>query len=85
MEEIKFNKDLEVTEDMVSALISGRRPEGMGYEEFRIKRKALAKFLKARKRGRFFYVSKEKGKETIDGVERDVIKSYGPYKKSNNN
>lgn len=85
MEEIKYNKDLEVTEEMIASLMSGKRPEGMNFEEFKIKRKALNKFMKQRKKGRFVYISKELGKETVDGKEIDVIKSYGPYRKDKNN
>lgn len=85
MEEITYNKDVEVTEEMIASLMSGRRPEGMNFEEFKIKRKALNKFMKRRNKGRFVYISKELGKEIIDGIERDVIKSYGPYRKDKNN
>lgn len=72
----------ELREDVVSMLLAGKRPEGMDYREFQIKRKAVQTFLKRTKKGRFVYISKEQ--DTIvneDGSKQNVIKSYGPYKK----
>ena len=66
---------------IVGQLLSGKRPEGMSYDEFRIKRKALNAYLKRRKRGRFFYVATEVDYEMIDGKKKLVNKSYGPYRK----
>lgn len=39
-------------EQIVRQLIRGERPEGMDYKEFRIKRKAIQKFLKNRRYAR---------------------------------
>lgn len=66
---------------IVGQLLAGIRPEGMDYNEFRIKRKALNTYLKHRKRGRFFYVATEVDYEMIDDKKQLVKKSYGPYRK----
>ena len=39
----------------ISELMSGKRPEGMSKKEFKIKRKAIQKFINEYKRGRIFY------------------------------
>ena len=44
---------IEIREDHISELMCGKRPEGMDYNEFRVKRKAIQLFLK--QRGRIFY------------------------------
>lgn len=38
----------ETDEEIIKQLVRGERPEGMDYEEFRIKRKAIQKYLKNR-------------------------------------
>ena len=43
---MKDEKEVVIEEEYISQLIRGERPEGMDYEEFRIKRKALNRFLK---------------------------------------
>lgn len=45
--------------DHIAMLLRGERPEGMPYEEFRLKRKAVERFLKLRKR----YGSKVQSKD----------------------
>jgi len=37
---------------MIEKLMRGERPEGMDFEEFKIKRKAIQKFIKKYLRGR---------------------------------
>lgn len=39
-------KPIEIREDHISSLICGKRPEGMDYQEFRLKRKAIQRFIK---------------------------------------
>ena len=82
MEAIDYSNKEEPKEDIVAMLLSGKRPEGMGFEEYRVKRAAVQTFLRRRKRGRFIYISKELGTETIEGEKKEVIKSYGPYVKN---
>lgn len=36
-------------EQIVKQLMRGERPEGMDYKEFRVKRKAIQKFIKSRR------------------------------------
>lgn len=52
-----MEREVEVREDHVSQLMCGQRPEGMDFNEFRIKRKAIQKFLN--NRWRIFYDGKE--------------------------
>ena len=73
----------EINEIAVSQLMRGERPDGMSFEEFKIKRRAIKTFFKKRSKGRMFYLPKE-----VDYIENEnkekqkVIKSYGPYRKS---
>ena len=46
-------KQVEINEDHISQLMCGKRPDGMDYQEFRVKRKAIQKFIK--NSGRIFY------------------------------
>lgn len=68
---------------IIGQLLSGTRPEGMSYEEFKIKRNAINHYLKKRSKGTLAYLPKEIGFETINGEKKKVIKNYGPYRKSN--
>jgi len=78
----EYLNDAEIKEDVVATLLSGKRPEGMDFEEYRIKRAAIKAFLKKRKKGRFIYISKEPGVIATEEGKKDVIKSYGPYIKT---
>jgi len=53
MEEEELNK--KPTAEEISKLIRGERPEGMDFEEFRLKRKAVTQYLRRRKKGSIFY------------------------------
>ena len=44
---------VDIREDHVAQLMRGERPEGMDFEEFKIKRKAVQALLKRIKRGRY--------------------------------
>lgn len=82
MQDKSVDNEQVLQEDVVALLLAGKRPEGMGFEEFRIKRAAVQSFLKRKAKGRFIYVSKELSTiQDENGDKKDVIKSYGPYKK----
>jgi hypothetical protein len=49
---MSIEKENEVNEDHVVMMLRGERPDGMDYEEFRIKRKALQNFLKRYMKGK---------------------------------
>ena len=70
-------------QEQINMLLRGKRPEGMNYHEFRVKRKAVQLFLKRKSKGRFFYVAKETVTETNPetGIKELVTKIYNPYKK----
>lgn len=73
----------EMNEEVIAQMLSGKRPENMSYEEFRIKRKMIGNFLKRKSRGKFFYVAKEVSTiKDENGKDKKVIKSYGPYRKN---
>lgn len=81
MEEAKAVTE-EVNTEVVSQLLRGERPKNMPYEEFKIKRSAVKKYLKNRAKGKFLYVSKEFSTiKDEEGKDKEVIKSYGPYRK----
>jgi hypothetical protein len=42
--------EVTISEEDISKLMRGERPEGMDFEEFKLKRKALQYFLKKRKK-----------------------------------
>ena len=44
------DKQVEIREDHISQLMCGERPEGMDFNEFKLKRKAIQLFLKQRER-----------------------------------
>lgn len=73
----------EVPQEQINMLLRGERPEGMDYNEFRVKRKAVQLFLKRKLKGRFLYVVKETVTEINPetGVKELVTKIYNPYKK----
>ena len=50
-------KEVDIREDHVSQLMRGERPEGMDFEEFKIKRKATQKLIEQIKKGRVFHDS----------------------------
>ena len=55
---------VEIREDHISQLMCGKRPEGMDYNEFRVKRKAIQLFLKQRER--VFYHGTEPYKKSSE-------------------
>lgn len=77
-----MEEELDMSNPLVAQMLRGERPEGMSYDEFKIKRKAVEKYLKKRAKGKFIYVSKETD-YIIDeeGSKQKVIKSYGPYRR----
>jgi hypothetical protein len=82
MEQEQLNGQSEI---IVSQLISGKRPEGMSYDEFRIKRKAINAYLKRRSKGTLLYTSKVTEHEIDEnGGKTLVTKIYSPYKKKQN-
>lgn len=77
-----MEEELDMNNPLVAQMLRGERPEGMSYDEFKIKRKAVEKYLKKRAKGRFIYVSKEADYITDEeGSKKKVIKSYGPYRR----
>ena len=77
-----MEEELDMNNPLVAQMLRGERPEGMSYDEFKIKRKAVEKYIKKRAKGKFVYVSKEVD-YIIDekGNKEKVIKSYGPYRR----
>lgn len=45
-------KEIEISEENISKLMRGERPEGMDYVEFKLKQKALRMYLKQYKKGK---------------------------------
>lgn len=77
-----MEEELDMNNPLVAQMLRGERPEEMSYDEFKIKRKAVEKYLKKRAKGRFVYVSKEADYITDEeGNKKKVIKSYGPYRR----
>jgi len=80
-----MEKEEDINNEIVSQLMSGKRPENMSFDEFKIKRKAIESYLKRRNKGTYMYISKEVDFITDEeGKKKKVIKSYGPYRKSKN-
>lgn len=50
-----MSKEVEIQPDHIAQLMRGERPEEMGYNEFKLKRKAINYFLKNRKKGVLFH------------------------------
>ncbi len=49
---VEESTEVTISEEHISMLMRGERPEGMDFVEFKLKRKALNHFLKKRKKGR---------------------------------
>jgi hypothetical protein len=82
IEQEKITED-SIDEKVIKQLFRGERPEGMNYEDYRIKRKAIQLFLKRKQKGKFIYISKETVTETNPetGEKQLITKIYNPYKK----
>lgn len=49
----------QIKDELVAMLMRGERPEGMTYEDFKIKRKAIQKYIKQRNKGKLIHNSSE--------------------------
>lgn len=53
-------KEITIQEEDVAKLLRGERPEGMKYEEFKLKRKILTNWLRKYKKGRLINADRSK-------------------------